>query len=192
MELAEINKLEHQLSLPVGFFEALLTEDDWSFVIKLHALIEGAISHLLITHIDEPNLATTIAHLELSNTRTGKMAFVKSMTLLEKDSRRFITSLSELRNQLVHNISNISFSFKGLLSNYTEKEKDAFIKRFAIVQPPLNDKLRREMILHDPKKTIWFSAMTILLSVHYRNKTFALERYVKAHSIMFAPEEQSD
>ena len=192
MELAEINILEHQLGLPVGFFEALLTEDDWSFVIKLHALIEGAITHLLITHIDEPNLATTIAHLELSNTRTGKMAFVKSMTLLDKDSRRFITSLSELRNQLVHNISNISFSFNCLLSNYTEKEKNVFIKRFALVQPSLNDKILREMILDDPKKTIWFSAMRILLSVHYRNETFVLERYAKAHSIMFDLEEPFD
>jgi hypothetical protein len=120
------------------------------------------------------------------------VAFVKSMTLLDKDGRRFITSLSELRNQLVHNISNISFSFKDLLSNYTEKEQNIFIKRFAIVQPPLNDKLRREMISHDPKKTIWFSVMRILLSVHYSNETFALKRYVKAHSIMFDLEEPLD
>lgn len=187
MDLAEINKLEHQLNVPIGFFEALL-DDDWSFVIKLHAFIEAAISHLLFTHIDEPSLAATIAHLELSNARTGKMAFVKSMALLEKDSRRFITSLSELRNQLVHNISNISFSLEGLLADYTEKEKDTFIKRFALVQPPLNEKLQREMALHDPKKTIWFSTMFILLTVHNKNETFAFERYVKAHSIMFEPE----
>jgi hypothetical protein len=38
-ELFGLRQLEEDLKLQDGFFEALPEEDDWSFVIKLHALI---------------------------------------------------------------------------------------------------------------------------------------------------------
>jgi hypothetical protein len=79
MEQNEINELEIDLGVDVGFFESLLNEDDWSFVIKLHALLEAATGHLLVEHFDDKRLEEVIAHLEMSNQRTGKIALLKSM-----------------------------------------------------------------------------------------------------------------
>ena len=42
-----IQELEQALGLPKGFCFKLIEEDDWSFVLKLQALLESAISDLL-------------------------------------------------------------------------------------------------------------------------------------------------
>jgi len=38
--------------LPDDFYNNLLKEDDWSFVIKLHSLIEASVTHLLTETLD--------------------------------------------------------------------------------------------------------------------------------------------
>src|SRR3546814_8687791 len=70
-----------------NFFKDLLGEDDWSFVIKLHALFEAAFTHLLLFHFKEPELTDIFARLELSNKATGKIAFLGKLELLGKDNQ---------------------------------------------------------------------------------------------------------
>ncbi len=48
--------LERRIGLPEGFFAHLLDENDWSFIIKLHALFEAACTHMLLFHFQEPEL----------------------------------------------------------------------------------------------------------------------------------------
>lgn len=43
----DIADFEKRLNLPLGLYEKLLKEDDWSFVIKLSALFEAACTHIL-------------------------------------------------------------------------------------------------------------------------------------------------
>ncbi len=43
-----LSALEIDLHLPSGFVMRLLDEDDWSFVIKLHALFEAALTCALV------------------------------------------------------------------------------------------------------------------------------------------------
>lgn len=62
----ELEELESRVGVSPGFFRCLLDEDDWSFVIKLHALFEAACTHLLLYHFKEPNLARVFSRLELS------------------------------------------------------------------------------------------------------------------------------
>ena len=43
-----VKKFETELGITPGFLDRLLTEgDDWSFVIKVHAVAETALTHLL-------------------------------------------------------------------------------------------------------------------------------------------------
>jgi hypothetical protein len=47
---ADAQKLERELGMPDGWFRALYKEDsDWAFVIKLHALLEAAVAHVIPT-----------------------------------------------------------------------------------------------------------------------------------------------
>ena len=79
--------LEQKLGLKPGFLESLddENENDWSFVIKVHALIEAAISHLLTEDLCRPELADLFSRLDMSNKATGKAAFVKALNLLEEN-----------------------------------------------------------------------------------------------------------
>jgi hypothetical protein len=115
-----LGRLEEDCGLPHGFALALLEEDDWSFIIKLHALMESAVSQLLANALARPELADVFAALEMSNTKTGKIAFVRALDLLPKQHTDFIRALSELRNQLVHRVKNITFD----LSQHFTAERD--------------------------------------------------------------------
>ena len=100
------------IGLSEDFFNGLLNQgNDWTFIIKSHALLESAITHLIVADLDRSELAPIVSNLEMSNTKVGKVAFTKELGLLTKDYRSFIRNLSELRNQLVHDIRNTAFSF---------------------------------------------------------------------------------
>jgi energy-converting hydrogenase A subunit M len=105
----EIPKLEEALGVEDGFFSKLSEEDDWSMIIKLHSLIEAAISELLAKRLKKDILVDAFSNMELSNKKSGKMAFVKALDLLDEPERRYISSLSELRNKLVHNVQNVNY-----------------------------------------------------------------------------------
>ena len=48
-----LDELESNIGVEQGFFDRLLHEDDWSFVIKLHAVFEAVVTHLLTYHFQE-------------------------------------------------------------------------------------------------------------------------------------------
>ena len=85
-----IQDLHSKIGLDSDFFKRLLEEDDWSFVIKLHALIEAIITSLLVFHFNEKKLGKILSRLELSNKTIGKLAFLKECDLLGEDEIRYI------------------------------------------------------------------------------------------------------
>ena len=78
-----VSLLEQDLKIRPGFLYGLLKEDDWSFVIKGHAFVEAAVSHLLVTAIGKNELSRVVSNLELGNLRTGKLAFAEALDLLD-------------------------------------------------------------------------------------------------------------
>lgn len=128
-----LNELESKIGVEPGFLDRLRDEDDWSFIIKLHAVFEAVVTHLLTYHFQEKSLADLFARLELSNKTTGKIAFMKAIGWMGKDNRRYISSLSELRNSLVHDVRNCTFDLKEMVSKYSEKE----LKTFTVTFSPL-------------------------------------------------------
>lgn len=75
----EIQDFESRLGLPENFYEQLLHEDDWSFVVKLNALFECACTHVLTARLHTPELADAFAQLDFANTRYGKVAQLRSL-----------------------------------------------------------------------------------------------------------------
>lgn len=134
-----ILSLQDKLGLPTDFFKRLLQEDDWSFIIKLHALVEAACTDLLLHHFDEPSLKNIISRLELSNKSFGKLAFIKELELLGDASRRYISSLSEWRNNFVHNVQNCNASLDKIIGAMDKNE----VKKFAVDFSPLEATLQK-------------------------------------------------
>jgi len=206
-----ILELEQRMGLPSGFFEELQQEDDWSFIIRLHALFEGACTHLLLFHFQEPALSDVLSRLELSNKSTGKVAFLDRLELLGKGSRRFISSLSELRNSLVHDVTNHAFSLKEMVSAYSSTQLENFTITFnpweehirEMIRHPLFDKpldkalvdgtdlgKRMNDACSDPKEFIWFGAHNVLVSIVDMHGYSDYKQWTKAKKMLF--EDSSD
>ena len=181
-----ILELESKVGVPANFFRTLNTADDWSFVIKLHALFEAACAHLLLFHFKEPELSEVFARLELSNKSTGKIAFLGKIGLLGNENRRFISTLSELRNSLVHDVRNAEFSLAMLVATLESSEVKNLAVAFSpfethIRQFPYDDKMKLgydaalqaqaatgavvERFKADPKYHIWIGAYSVLTSI---------------------------
>lgn len=161
--------LEQKLGVSPGFFESLDGEDenDWSFVIKVHALIEAAISHLLTEHLQRPELVELFSRLDMSNKATGKAAFVKALGLLEEPERRFISSLSELRNMLVHDVRNVSFNLAEYVEKMDQNKQEGFLKNFNLLSTEVTNDVRN-LFRFDPRQALWYAAMAFLGIVYLK------------------------
>jgi hypothetical protein len=203
---AGILELEAKIGVRANFFRDLLVEDDWSFVIKLHALFEAACTHLLLFHFKEPELTEIVSRLELSNKATGKIAFLGRLGLLGTDNRRLVASLSELRNSLVHDIRNAEFSLEKMAAGFDS----AALKQFAVAFSPFETHIRRfplsadpkgqlgydearqkvasvdrmmERAKGDPRFHIWFGAYNVLVSIVDMYSYSNYKQWVKATAI---------
>jgi hypothetical protein len=155
--------LEQRLGIREGFFESLDAdeESDWSFLIKVHALIEAAVSHLIVERLGDERLNDIASWLELSNKRTGKAAFIKSLQLLGKPEQRFISSLSEIRNTLVHDIKNVDFSLERHVAQLDAQKFKLFVQNFNLLSSKVDDETNRLFKL-DPRQALWYSSMALL------------------------------
>ncbi|WP_288129856.1 hypothetical protein [Microbulbifer sp.] len=169
IDLSElIPKLEEKLGIDKGFLESLFDEDsDWALIIKVHALIEAAISDLLVTVFGKEALNDTFSYLELSNKKTGKMAFVSALNLLDDNCRRYISSLSELRNKLVHNVKNVNFQFHEYVEDMDKQQFNQFVKNFNVLSSKKDDSLLN-LFRHDPIQAVWYGAMSVLGQVYLK------------------------
>jgi hypothetical protein len=114
--------------LPVAFVQGLRDSDDWSFIIKIHSMVEAALNQLVVNGIGDDRLLEVIMRLDTSDPNRGKIAFVKALNLLPKDARAFVSMLSKLRNELVHDLSHFDFSLSKWLKEMDANQLDNLIK----------------------------------------------------------------
>ena len=162
----ELQELEDKLGVPEGFLESLRSEDDWSFVIKSHALIEAALTTLLASHFGRPELREFIEYLETSNIRTGKVALLSNQKILTKNQITFIRKFSELRNDIVHDVKNVDFRFETYLRELS-KQKFKSVTNWVIyyrVNFEFNRKVsnRAEAMRKFPKFMVWLGLLEVL------------------------------
>jgi len=193
-DIKYLHDLEKSLSLTKGFYYMLKDEDDWSFVVKLHALLESAVSRLLTetarlsfsqmeSTTNAELLADIFARIELSNKRTGKVALAKAFGLLLDYQRSFIHSLSELRNSFLHDVKNVNANISSYFNNLSiGKQKQfiknlgfsistEFIKRLGLQTLPSPE----EFVRADLKLSIWLSGILVLIEISACIETFGLK-----------------
>jgi hypothetical protein len=132
-------------------------------------------------------LASVISRLELSGKTTGKVAFLTKLKLIGADTRRYISTLSELRNSLVHDVRNHEFSLPDLVAGLNHQQLqnmavayspyETFIREHfgggaqlgieispdLIKQSELGAVTRRFKL--DPRYHMWLGAHAVLISI---------------------------
>ncbi len=162
-----VNPLERDLGLREGFFVELQEEDDWSFVIQGHAFLEAAFSHIITRTIGNDALKQIITNLELSNPRTGKVAVASALGLLSKEDRRFIRWFSELRNRIVHDVTQTRFDLAHHISSLDSNQRRSFINAVSLVDKTSesemaeNDFDTTKYYIQSPKEAIWVAIMVV-------------------------------
>src|SRR5262249_50812615 len=110
--------------------------------------------------------------------QSGKIAFAKALGTVAKEDRRFFSSLSELRNKIVHNVANAQFDLKKHVSSLPPEQFKAFAKNLdSASQGGVSAVAGREIppldfFRENPKLAIFMSAM-YSLAITYQNKEIA-------------------
>lgn len=159
---AALNSIEAYYDIGNGFFLRLLKEDDWSFVIKAHALVEAAVSQLLTHHAGDSRLAKIFEQFEHANTRTGKLAFTQALQLLNDDEHHFLRNFAKLRNDLVHNVRNVRFLFTGYIAAMDKNQRSAFTKWATYWVAPEDRSAWSESATRDPKHVLWVATLVFV------------------------------
>ncbi|MCP3019082.1 hypothetical protein [Cupriavidus basilensis] len=178
-----VRRLEEDLQLPTGFFQALLKEDDWSFLIKLHALFEAALSHVIVHRLGCETLSGPMSRLEMSDKDKGKIAFASALGLIGQDERRYIIQLSQLRNRCVHDVREAAtFNLQTACAAMDTTQKKTFVK--AICGTEGDEKYeengrkmtRKDLVLKEPKMFVWRVGMFVLAALCLQKENEELRR----------------
>jgi len=127
--------IEDELNLPSQFISTLYRDDDWSFVIKLHALIESSLINTLSTVVNQGKLEKQFAWLNISDDQIGKIRFAINLELITKNQYNFIKKFSEIRNQVIHDIKNTDFSFTNYAKSLDANQKKVLKRSILNVLP---------------------------------------------------------
>lgn len=171
----ELKSQEARLGLPDGFFGSLLDEGDWSFVIKLNALIEAACSDALAARLHSPQLASSLSTLDLGHNKHGKVALLRTLGAVTNDQAATMQLLYELRNLLAHNIQQVRFSFESYIASLDKNQKRNFVTRAGLaISDPVEVKdirvPRDAFILENPKLALWLTFAEILACLHLEHE----------------------
>ena len=133
----KLESLQKSLGLPPNFAATLSDDDDWSFVVKLNALFEAALTELICVRLGHNEIREPISRLDIGDTRRGKVIFASKLGLLDGDQNRFIQWLYELRNYLAHDIkTTVGFNLKKYVDNLCPKDKKHYANALKGVSPP--------------------------------------------------------
>ncbi len=158
--LAKIGKeMGDELKGKTDFMLSLVKEDDWSMIIKSHALVEALVTELIVAKMEELNIKAVIERLPLSDEQIGKVRIAKDYGLLSSEERAFVRRFSELRNQLVHRFENIDFDLEAHVSCFDKGQREAWQKVFTWFEHGKEvENSWKEATIDNPKVAVWLSA----------------------------------
>jgi hypothetical protein len=141
--------------------------DDWTFIIKIHALIEVALNHMLAGQmrqgwlgVSKPEVTELIERFPVHG-KTGKIALARALGTMSKGAESFIGVISKLRGLLVHDIKNFNFDLTAHLKTLKPQELEQWKTALTFnLAPPVEERFR-ELMVAAPKFAIWNGCMSI-------------------------------
>lgn len=176
-----VEALLESVGLPPTFLDDLLHDSDWSFVIKTHALFEAVLGSLIVRRLGAEAAADAIANLDFNNTKSGKVAFARALGLIDKEHVAFLRGLSELRNQLVHKVHNVTFTFANHIASLTTSDLKKFKSEFgyAIRSLENGEKEYSATLSRNPKTIVLLAAYRCLLNLQFQITDRAKEMLIE-------------
>ena len=168
----EITELELVLGIPEGLFYRLRDEDDWSFIIKVQALLELALAYLIQSELGRPELAKFLEQLSL-NGKSSKLTIIKALGLLDQSHYSYLKLLADLRNKVAHNIKYVGFNLSEYLKDKSDPQLREFVMTAACLPSDTELKLTKKdrmVLLAKPRTYLWYGAMDCLVVVYLKDQ----------------------
>jgi hypothetical protein len=168
--LENVAKFEAQIGIKSGFLASLLNDgDDWSFIIKAHALAEAALTDLLTAGVGREELRDVFSSLSMGDSRIGKLALAERLQLLDPGRRAFFRALGRVRNQFVHDIKKAGLGIADFANTLEPAERTQFLRdlmrghtRELVIVDGERSVPTEEFVATRPRFAIWISAMSAL------------------------------
>ena len=172
-----VRDVSAELALPPDFLSNLLHEDDWSFVVKSHALVEGAVTHLLVESTGDARLATFFQRLQL-NGEGGKIAAARALELMTPWQVRFLRALSPMRNRLAHRATHFNFDLAAHVATLSADQLNELVLNLSLQDAPVKEDvaLTRAHIEYSCKLHLWMLVVYFLGDVYLTAKWARLDR----------------
>ncbi|MGE8050625.1 hypothetical protein ACQKPT_20290 [Pseudomonas monteilii] len=141
---------------------SFLDDSDWALIIKLHAALEAATTQAIVIHIDQDILKGVIERLPLSDNQTGKGRIAVELGILSKGQLTFIRKLSELRNNLVHQIKNIDFNAKSYFRNLDKQQLQSWKNAITWNNGQVSQVSLADTLDQNPRMALFLSVFSII------------------------------
>lgn len=161
-----LTALAQILGLRDSFLIDLIADpDDWSFVVKAHALLESIVCTVLAMHLGKRELEGVFAdEVEMK----ARVEMTKALGITTGEDRKAMYALGKLRNRLVHNAKDTSFTFAEYFKNRDAKKNFCETFGHALSDPiPSTDPpvARAEYVASNPKFAVFQSVLSIAMYV---------------------------
>ncbi len=154
-----VQDFAESLGLPRTFDGDLLTEDDWSFAIKLHAFVDAALVAALSRRFQaDDELKKQITRLHFIG-QGGKVEFARALGLLGKDDVGFLQHLNKLRDSAAHRVELVTLELGQYFDGLESQEKSGFYKVVEQIKLGADPK---QLIADAPKLAFMWPALAIL------------------------------
>lgn len=144
--------LEESVGLPSQLLDSLGADDDWTFIIRVHGIIEAGLNHMILERLGTPELAKFISKMDTSG---GKLNIVKALGLLPENARMFVRVLSTVRNAAVHDVRNFQISLVGYEKGLNAEQRRNW-------RAGLGAGVAPGVVINDPRHAILSGCMMVL------------------------------
>lgn len=169
------------LGLPQGFLWELMRENDWAFVLKIAALLEGAVAHSLRSRFRQFNLDEFIDALPHGK----RIDLAKSSASVGPGSLPGLRHIARIRNLLAHDVREVSFTLETYYQD-TDKlndfkssvllgDVDVTVDLPGGVEAPF-----RELLVENPKLALVRFAVGVLSEVYFSTRHDELDENWRA------------
>lgn len=122
-----LRSLHSDLKISKDFIIAIHEEkNSWSFISKFAQLIEGIFTKILVQRLNEEATYNTISNLPQS----VRLNLAFDLNLITKEQKFLFLTIAEIRNDYIHNISNVEVNLTDYLKTLKVDRIKEIYKRF--------------------------------------------------------------
>lgn len=157
--------IEKRLGLPAGVLSELRNgKDDWTFVLRLHAIADVALLHLVDVHVRKDGFRAYVESL----THGAKIRLARALRLLDPWEEQALNALSDVRAAYAHKITAMGQTLADRFAAMTQKQRTQTLSLLAgavhLGEKPTPQLRRevREFVELSPRHALWLTTMNVV------------------------------